>query len=72
MKETPTVGSQFWGAFLSDHIRKVTKDASVHFFIHSFTFRDELVLDNALAVKKKTFQRYLSFIPVDLKFFASK
>jgi hypothetical protein len=53
MKETPTVGSQFWAAFLSDHIPKVTKDVNVHFFIHSFTFRDELTVDIALTVKKK-------------------
>jgi hypothetical protein len=35
MKGNPTVGSQFWGAFLSDRIYKATKDVSVHFFIHS-------------------------------------
>jgi N-acetyl-anhydromuramyl-L-alanine amidase AmpD len=70
MKETPTVVSHFWGAFPSDHIPKMTKDVSVHFFIP----RDELTVDNAQTVKKKkkNFQRYFSFIPVDLKFFASK
>ena len=71
MKETPTVGSQLWGAFLSEHIPKVRKTVSIHFFIHTFTFRDELIMDNVLTVKKN-FQCYLSFISVDLKVFASK
>jgi hypothetical protein len=35
MKEKPTVGSPFFGAFPSDHITKVTKDVNVGFFIHS-------------------------------------
>ena len=36
VKEKPTVGSQFFGAFLSDSIAKASKDANVHFFIHNF------------------------------------
>jgi hypothetical protein len=43
------------------------KGVSVHVFIP----RDELTVDIALTVKKKL-QHYLSFTPVDLKFFASK
>jgi hypothetical protein len=58
VKETPIVGSQLWGAFPSDHIPKVMKDVSVHFFIP----RDELTVDNALTVKKN-FQSYLSCVP---------
>jgi len=51
VKEKPTVGSPFFGAFPSDCIPAGTNDVSV--LIHSFTFRDEVVIDNALAVKKK-------------------
>ena len=54
MKETPTVGSQFWEAFLSDHTPKVTKDVSVHLFIHSFNFREEFIMDSALAIKNSS------------------
>jgi hypothetical protein len=35
VKEKPTVGSPFSGAFHSDHIPEATKDVNVHFFIHS-------------------------------------
>jgi hypothetical protein len=31
----------------SDRIRKATKEGIVHFFIHSFTCRDGLMMDNA-------------------------
>jgi len=48
VKEKPTVGSPFIGAFHSDCIPKVTKDVNVQLFINSFTFRDELIMDNAL------------------------
>ena len=48
MKEKQTVGSPFTGTFPSDCIPKVTKDVNVQLFIHSFTFRDELIMDNAL------------------------
>jgi hypothetical protein len=51
VKEKPTVGSPFFGAFPSDRIPRAKKDANVHFFIHSFTFRVEIMY-NALAVKK--------------------
>ena len=52
MKEKPTVGSPFFRVFPSGSIHKVTNDVSIHFFIHSYTFRDELIMDDALAVKK--------------------
>jgi len=35
VKEKPTVGSVFFGAFPSDRIHKEANDARVHFFIHS-------------------------------------
>jgi len=35
VKEKPTVGSPFFGAFPSDRNHEATKDVSVHFFIHS-------------------------------------
>ena len=37
VKEKPTVGSQFLGAFSSGRVFKATKDVDVQFFIHSFT-----------------------------------
>ena len=52
VKEKPAVCSPFFGAFPSDRVPKVTKDVTVLSFIYSLTFRDELVMDNALAVKK--------------------
>jgi hypothetical protein len=51
VKEKPTVGSPFFGAFPSDLILKATKDVNVRFLMHSFTFGDELIMDSALAVK---------------------
>jgi hypothetical protein len=35
MKEKPTVGSPFFGAYPSDRIPKEMKDVNVRFFIHS-------------------------------------
>jgi len=51
MKEKPDVGIPFFGAFLSDRIPKATKDVSVHLFIYTFTFREEFIMDSALAIK---------------------
>jgi hypothetical protein len=39
VKEKPTVGSQFFGAFLSDSIPKGTKDVKVHLFIQDSNSR---------------------------------
>jgi hypothetical protein len=47
VKEKPTVGSPLFGEFPSDRIPKATKDGNVHFFIHSFTCRDGLMMNNA-------------------------
>jgi hypothetical protein len=44
MKEKPTVCSPFSAAFNSDSIPKATKNVSVHLFIHSFPFMDELII----------------------------
>jgi hypothetical protein len=46
VKEKPIVGSPLFGEFPSDRIPKATKDGNVHFFIHSFTCRDGLMMDN--------------------------
>jgi hypothetical protein len=46
-------GSPSFGAFPFDHIPKVMKNVNVHVFIHTFTFMYELIMDSALAVKKK-------------------
>jgi hypothetical protein len=34
LKERPTAGSPFWGAFPSHCIPKASKDVNVHFFNH--------------------------------------
>jgi len=52
VKEKPTVRSPFFGVFPSDLIPKATNYVNVRFLIHSFTLRDELIMDSALAVKK--------------------
>jgi len=43
VEEKPTVASSFWGAIPSYLIRKATKTVNVYFFIHIFTFSDELM-----------------------------
>ena len=43
-------GSSFFGVFPSDSIPKVMKDVNLHVFIHSFTFRVELIMESALTV----------------------
>jgi hypothetical protein len=47
VKAKPTVGSPLFGEFPSDRISKATKEGIVHFFIHSFTDRDGLMMDNS-------------------------
>jgi len=47
-REGENNGSPFFGIF-SDLFPKATKYVNVHFFDHSL--RDELLIDNALAVK---------------------
>jgi hypothetical protein len=51
VKQKQTVGSPFFGVFYSDCIPKAKKDANIPLFIHSFTFRNELIMYNALAIK---------------------
>jgi hypothetical protein len=60
MMEKPTVVSSFFGTFSSDHICKVMKDVRAHFFIRSFTYRVERIMDSALAVTN-TCQLYQGF-----------
>jgi len=47
-KQEPTVHSPFVREFPSDSILKVKKDVNVHFFVHSFAYRDKLTTDKAL------------------------
>jgi len=55
------LSSSFFGVFPSDHICKVMKEVREHFFIYSFIFRNELIMDNALAVTNicKLYQQIL-------------
>jgi len=48
------VGSPFFRACPSHHIPKAMPDVNVLFFIHSFTFSGELIMDSGLTVPKKT------------------
>jgi hypothetical protein len=61
IRDITNVGSPFFRAFPSDHIPKAMKDVNVLFFIHSFTFSGELIMDSGLAVKKncELYQRIL-------------
>jgi len=61
VKVKSLVGSSFWGAFPSDSIHKAMMDVSAHLFIHSYTFRDELIMANTLEIKNffKLYQRIL-------------
>jgi len=70
MKEKPTVGSPFLRVFPSDCIYKVINDVNVHFFIHSYTLRDELTVDDALAAKNLPASPFLC--PCRLKIFCFK
>jgi hypothetical protein len=60
VKEKSVVGSSFFGLFPSDSIPKAMKDVSLHFFTHSFTFRDELIMNNTLEIKNfcKLYQHF--------------
>ena len=51
MKGKPTADSPFFMALPSDRISKTTRGVDVHFFIYRFTCRNELIIDNALAVR---------------------
>jgi len=71
VKKKSTVNSPFFGTFSSDRIPKATKDVVVHFFIHSFTFRDEFITDNAQAVNNssKLYQRILKLLRTNRRHF---
>jgi len=61
VKVKSLVGSSFLGAFPSDSDTKAMMDVSAHLFIHSYTFRDELIMENNLEIKYfcKLYQRIL-------------
>ena len=70
-KQEPTVHSPFFREFPSDSIPKVTKDVNVHFLIHSFAFRDKLIMDKALEKKIIIIiQHNLPVTPINSKFLA--
>jgi hypothetical protein len=52
VEEKPTAGSPLFGTFPSDRIPKATKDDKVHFFRHSFTVRDGLMMGHAWQSKR--------------------
>jgi hypothetical protein len=64
VKKKPTVDSPFFGTFPSGRISKATKNVNVHSFIHSFTSRDEFIMENARTVKNscKLYQRILKLL----------
>ena len=65
------MGSLFFRAFPSDRSPKAMIGVNVHLFIYSFTFRDEIMMDNALAVQKKSPAK-LFLSPIDSDFFSSR
>jgi hypothetical protein len=62
-KEKPALRSSFSGAFPSDCTPKVTKEDNVNVFIHSFTFRDEVIIIGPAAnfggLSKATMHAYI-------------
>ena len=61
MKVKSLVGSSFLGTFPCDSIHKAMMDVSARLFIHSYNFRDELIMDNTLEITNfcKLYQRIL-------------
>jgi hypothetical protein len=59
VKVERTLGSPFFGALPSDCVPKAKKDVNVHISVHSFTFRDEPIMNKTLAIKRtsKVYQR---------------
>jgi len=53
IREITNVGSPFFRACPSHHTPKAMTDVNVLFFIHGFTFSDELITDSGLAFPKK-------------------
>ena len=51
MKEKPVLVLRFLRTFPSDRIPKATNDVNTQLFIHSFTFRDKVIMINVQGVK---------------------